>query len=155
MSPCVDCCRDTVGAGEAQGAANTHASIKHLAAIRPVQYVTVGLADTVHLYGKSSGPDYSSAPAVAWILRDGGARRCPTPVIGERLLRVDTALSARSGRSVYGGDLDIAGVQPLDPGVQISRESDSAALGTRRVHQMADRVENFRNGFVMAIWLSL
>src|SRR6185437_3765183 len=86
-SPCVACCRDRVGAEEAPGAASTHASIKHLAAIRTVQYVIVGLAETVYLHGMPPDPDYNSSPALAWFLRDSGPKQCPTPVIGDRLLR--------------------------------------------------------------------
>ena len=64
-----------VGAEEAQGAASTHASIKHPAAIRLVQYVIVGLAETVYLYGMPPDRDYNSSPAVAWLLPDSGPKQ--------------------------------------------------------------------------------
>ena len=98
------CCRDTVGAEEAQGAASTHASIKHLAAIRLVQYVIVGLAETVYLYGMPPDRDHNSSPAVAWLLPDSGPKQCPTPVIGDRLLRQVDRSSCKSSNNLLGQD---------------------------------------------------
>lgn len=43
-----------------------------------MQYVIVGLAETVYLYGMPPDRDYNSSPAVAWLLPDSGPKQCRT-----------------------------------------------------------------------------